>query len=371
VTHPLLKGVGLDVNLAPLRQARLAQAAARWALRARARAVVRDLLKAYLDVVAAQAALRVQLGALEQARRDLARARALIAAGRLPLAEQVAHRLAVAQQSRLVLERRTAWLQSSLVLRSQTGQAIQPGRPLVRARLPISPWGSTLPAAAAVARAAARESAELAAALRELRIRQIDVVTARRGTWPSLDLSASVGPQGRSDRVGRAHGELFRFRSLGWSVGLTFSYLIGNRAAKARLQQAHLAQRRSRLAVSEIRQTLVAEATRLQALLILESRLARTARQEVALADQRLGHEQKKYARGRSSTYLLLQMRQELTQARHKAFAARVTALKRRVELAALMGDLLPRLGLARRPGLGGPGSPRGAPGPRGSTGSK
>ena len=54
----------------------------------------------------------------------------------------------------------------------------------------------------------------------------------------------------------------------------------------------------------------------------------------------------KKHAAGRSSNFVLLQMQNDLVQAEHKQFAARVSWLKQRVELAALTGDLLRRYGL-------------------------
>ena len=353
VKHPLLKGIGMDVNMAAIRQAKLARDAVRWTVHAKARAVVRDLLKAYLDVVEAEAAVRVQLEAVAQAERDLKRVRALEGAGRMAPLELVDYRFAVAQQQRLLLEARTTWLQASLALRLAMGQKIEPGRQLVSAALPTSPHTGALPTAKQASRAALGSSRELAAAKKELQINRITLTTTKRDTWPSLDLTASVGPMGQSDKFGGAHETMLKWKSIGWSVGLSFSYLVGNRAAKAAAAKARLEVKRKQVDIAALRQTLVAEATKTVALLKLQQKLMATTRAEVALARLRLDNERKKKAAGRSSAYVLLQIQNDLTKARHKAFSARVGFLKRRIELAALMGDLLPRWGLHMSKGAG------------------
>ncbi len=346
VTHPLLKGIGLDKNLAAIRQARLARDAARWAVWAKAQAVVRDLLKAYLDVVEAQAAVTVQAEAVVRAERDLKRVKTLLDVGRIAQSEVVDYEFAVAQQRRKLLEARTTWLQASLALRVQMGLKIQPGQQLVSAALPRNPFGSTVPTSKQATEAALRTSKSLAAALKELKIKRIAWTSTKRDTWPSLDLSASIGPQGRATKFGAAHETMFKFKSLGWSVGLTFSYLVGNRAARAAQAKAHLAVKRKGVDIAEMRQTLVAEATRGVALLRLQRKLWQTTEAEVRLAAVRLENERKKHKHGRSSNFVLLQMQNDLVQARHKLFAARVGWLKQRVALATLMGDLLGRYGL-------------------------
>ncbi len=346
VTHPLLKGVGTDKTMAAIRQARLARGAAAWAARAKAEAVVRDLYKAYLDVVTAEAAVRVQRDAVAQADRDLKRSLALVGAGRMAEADLVDYRFALAQQKRALLEAHTTWLQASLALRLQTGEHLQPGAGVVTTQLPQSPFTGATPTAQQAADAAMRHSRDLLAALKQLRIKEITLTTSDRDTWPSLDLSASIGPQGRADSFGKAHETMFKFKSLGWSVGLTFSYLIGNRAARAARAKARLDVKRQKVAIDELKQSLVSEATRTVAQLQLALRIAHTAELERRLAVLRLANERKKQAVGRSSLYVVLQMQNEVTSTAYKAFSARMDVLKRRAELAALTGTLLARLRL-------------------------
>lgn len=346
VTHPLLKGIGLDRNLAAIRQARHARDAARWAVWAKAQAVVRDLLKAYLDVVEAQAAVAVQREVLVQAERDLKRVKTLLEVGRLAPSKIVDYEFAVAQQRRKLLEAQTTWLQVSLTLRVQMGLKIKPGQQLVSAALPQNPFGATVPTSKQATDAAIDTSKSLAVALKELKIKRIILSSTKRDTWPTLDLSASFGPQGRSDKFSTAHGTLFKWKSLGWSVGLTFAYLVGTRAARAARAKARLDVRRKGVDIADLRQALVAEATRGVALLRLQRKLWQTTEAEVRLAAVRLANERKKHEAGQASAFVLLTMQNDLVQARHKLFAARVGWLKQRVELAALMGDLLGRYGL-------------------------
>lgn len=346
VTHPLLKGIGLDSNLAALRQARLTRDAARWTVLATARIVVRDLLKAYLDLVESEAAVSIRREALTQARRDLKQALALVKVGRQAEAELVDYRLAVAQRERELLEARTLWLQRSLTLRTLMGVPVKVGPQLISARLPGKPFGSGTPTASEATQAAVRSSADLVAALKQLRIKEISLVKARRDTWPSLELSAQVGPTGRSSSAGRAYEGMFKFKSLTWSVGLTFSYLVQNRAARANREQARLEVSRQKVTIHQLRQRLKAEALTTHALLLQEQRLVHVTGLEQQLAAQRLDNERKKYAAGRSNLFILLQMQTEEIQSRYKVLAARIAHLKRRTELAALMGDLLHRFHL-------------------------
>jgi outer membrane protein TolC len=358
VSHPLLRGLGLDANLAALRQARRAKEAAAWSARARAEAMVRDLWKAYLDLVEAEGAVRVKGEALLQAERDLARAEALERAGRLPPAELVDYRFAVAQQRRALLEGRTAWLQQSLALRLATGAKLTPGHGLLSAKLPPDPFAQAVPSAQTVAQAAAEHSRELLAALEELKIRKIGLQAVSRDHWPSLEASAAVGPLGRSSTLGRAHETMIRFRGIGWSVGLAFSYLVGHREARAAQEQARLEIERQELTVDELRQTLVSSATRAVALLGMEKEIARTSEKERALAVERLENERKRFAVGRSSLFVLLQLQNDVTAAAQKVLAARLACLKRWAELEALTGALLGRFGISGK-GLGSQGGSR------------
>ena len=346
VSHPLLKGMGLDTNLAALRQARLSRGAAAWAARAKAEAVVRDLYKAYLDVVAAEAGVQVQRQAVQQAERDLARSEALVEAGRMAEADLVDYRFAVAQQRRGLLEARTTWLQASLALRMLTGQRIRPSQGLIGTTQPENPFHGKAPTAHEAARAALRHSRDLLAALEQLKIKEIELTARQRDTWPSLDVSAAVGPQGRASSFGAAHETLFKFDSLSWSVGLTFSYLIGNHAARAARAKARLDVRRQKVAIDELEQRLISEATRFAAQLQLDRRLAETAAEEHRLAKLRLENERKRHATGRSSLYVVLQLQNEAVATAHKALSARLAVLKRQADLETLTGTLLARFGL-------------------------
>jgi outer membrane protein TolC len=342
--------------------ARCARDAVRWALWAKAQAVVRDLLKAYLDVVEAQAAVTTQGAAVHQAELDLARVRTLREVGRMAPAELVDYEFAVAQQRRKLLELHTIWLQASLTLRVQMGLTIKPGPQLIHAALPALPYGTAVPTDKAAAAAALKTSKTLVAALEELKIKRIALASAKRDTWPTLDVTASVGPQGRGSTFGAAHETMFRFKSLGWSVGLSFSYLVGNRAARAARAKARIDVRRKSVDIGELQQTLVAEATKNVALLRLQRKLWQTTLAEVRLAAVRLDNERRKHQVGRSSNFVLLQMGNDLIQAQQKLFSARVGWHKQRVELATLMGDLLGRFGLRMSNGadlrLVGPGQP-------------
>jgi outer membrane protein TolC len=258
----------------------------------------------------------------------------------------VEYRFAVAVHQRALIEARTHWLERSLALRLATGEPLRPGDGLISTTLPADPFTAALPTEAEAAQAAVNHSRDLLVALEELNIKKITVQSIGREHWPNLDVSAGVGPMGRSNTAGGAHKTLFGFKSIGWSVGLTMSYLVGHRVAKAAQEQANLEVQRQELALDEIRQTLVASATQAVALLRLDKRLVATSEKEHALAVLRLENERKRFAVGRSSLFVLLQLQQDVTSAAHKALTARLGYLKRWADLETLTGALLHRFGL-------------------------
>ncbi|MFH2006944.1 MAG: TolC family protein [bacterium] len=349
VSHPLLKGIGLDVGLAPLRQARLRRDASRWALVGRARAVLRDILKGYLDVYEAQEATGVSLAALTQARRELRRAELFLTSGRLPESELVAYQLLVAQRERELVETRTRWLTRSLDLLQLTGSPRAGQRVLIQAQLSGLPLRRIIPSLSVAKQLALASSTELVGAQKQLQVAVISRKVARRNRLPSLDVNASFGPLGQSDSIGKSYENMVRFRGLSWSVGLTFAYLVGNRAARAAAQTASLGVSRELVTIEELRRTLATTAARTVALLEQARELVRVVRSEVQLAELRVKNERQRRESGRSTLFVIHEMENTLVSARYKLLSARIAFLKGCADLAALTGTLLSDLGVEAR----------------------
>src|SRR5690606_38454818 len=82
LTHPLLQGAGIRVNRADIERARLAKSQAEAEEMNIAQTVIRDVIQAYWEVVAAQRNLENKRHAVELVEEQLQRVRAEVAAGR-------------------------------------------------------------------------------------------------------------------------------------------------------------------------------------------------------------------------------------------------------------------------------------------------
>nr|WP_244624743.1 TolC family protein [Sphingomonas sp. So64.6b] len=104
VSQPLLRGAGPDVNLAPIRRARLQERINRLGLKNTVSNVVSSIVFAYRDLIQAQEQIRLAELALQRTKDLLETNRALIAAGRMAAADIVQTESGVANQEVALLQ---------------------------------------------------------------------------------------------------------------------------------------------------------------------------------------------------------------------------------------------------------------------------
>jgi outer membrane protein len=192
------------------------------------------------------------------------------------------------------------------------------------------------------------------------RSREVEASFYRGQRKPRLDLTAAYGfsgvggdlvirdnagnvvatvPGGLSDAVDQVTGGDFP----GWSVGLELGIPIQNRAARARSTIAELAVDQGRTGLDQIRQVITTEVR-------LAVRAVETAQQElesarvsVRLQTANLDAERKKFVNGLSTSFQILQVEEDLTNARSREVRA-VTGYRRAlVEYYRAIGKLLER----------------------------
>jgi outer membrane protein len=171
---------------------------------------------------------------------------------------------------------------------------------------------------------------ELAGARVDLDTRNFNVRYTRNQMLPRVDLVGSYALAGLGgDRIVRsglggdvtqeipggyndALDQLFAGDYPNWTLGLNFSYPIGNSSADAAHAQAQVDYRRQR-AVVENQEISIAQQVRVTARLVETGRKAidatRAARE---LAQQRLEAEQKKFEVGMSTSFLIVQAQRDL-----------------------------------------------------------
>jgi outer membrane protein TolC len=143
---------------------------------------------------------------------------------------------------------------------------------------------------------------------------------AENQAWPEVDLEASYGFNGLGDSFTRS------FKSIEsnpeWSVGVIFSYPLGNRAAKGELETARLQATQALLRLKRLEQEIVLGVKGSLEQLETDFRRLEAADVAVRLAEQTLDAEEKKLEAGRSTTFNVLRIQEDLLLARLKRLDA-------------------------------------------------
>jgi outer membrane protein TolC len=192
------------------------------------------------------------------------------------------------------------------------------------------------------------------------RSREVEAAYYRQQRRPRLDLNASYGfsgtggdlvvrddegnvvatvPGGLSDAVDQVTGGDFP----GWSVGLELGIPIQNRAARARATIAELAVDQGRTGIEQIRQVVTTEVRLAVRGLDTARQELESARVSVRLQTANLDAERKKFANGLSTSFQILQVEEDLTNARSREVRAVTNYRRALVEYHRSIGKLLER----------------------------
>jgi outer membrane protein len=369
--HPLLRGMGVKVNRAAIDRAKLARSNAEADELVAAQNLLRDLIGAYWDVLAAERDLANKRQSVELAREQLARTDAQVRAGRLAAVESKAVEQSLAQRETDVLLAENLLLDTSLRLRTFMGQEFA-GREVLGVIPATDPVESLSPEPVdmqvEIERALAANPAvrQLEIALSSKRIDELEVANAR---LPQLDFTGTFAAQGRSvdtqpnPQTGQAGqtgswGEAFRnfgtgnvsrdglFAEYTVTGALDFSWSVQNRTAKGNHQRVLAELRQAELNLKSVRQNTATQVITAANGLRSASKQIDLARISIELAEQNLAAEQARFDVGRSTNYDVLFRIDELLNAQTTLLRAGLDYLRARAELQALTGEILPAYGL-------------------------
>jgi outer membrane protein TolC len=369
LTHPLLKGAGLEVNRAAINRAKIATSQAEAQKLATAQNIVRDLVSAYWDVLFAMRDLDNKRQSVELAGQQLERTQAQVAAGRLAPVDAKAVEQALAARESEVLIAENSLLDRSLTLRTLMGQDF-----MDRKALGVDPKTDPV-----VRPRPADHEEEIDRALeanpqvRQLELaiasKRIDEIEAANQRLPQLDVSGTFTPQGRSvDTLPNADigdpgekgswGDAFRnfFNEdisrdgllADWTLRgeLTLTWDVQNRGPKGNHQRVLAEMRRAELNLVQMRQTIATSVIRATNGLRTAAKRMEVSQISMELAEDNLAAEQARFDVGRSTNYDVLQRLDERDKAAAEALSAQVEYLKALVQLQALNGEILPAYGL-------------------------
>jgi len=350
VRQQLLRGGGLGVNLANLRQARLAALSSDYELRGFTEDLVSQVEQTYWNCVTAQRQIKIFEDSLVVAQNQAAEIEERISIGQLAESERAAADAEVAQRRSSLIDARSNYetLRIALLrLLNPHGDTLRPVELNLLSDPILSPVElSDVEAAILVAQ---RLRPDLNQARLQIQQDELEVVQTRNGLLPQLDVFLTL-----SKSVNKTHySELFlvstqndRDEQTTTQIGADFSYPIGNRAARAAHTRSKLSRTGNMRALANLAQ-LVEQDIRTAYIEVERSRQqidATTATR--TLQETTLEVEIEKFRLGRSTVLLVSQAQRDLLSAQIAEVEARAAYLNALVNLYRLEGSLLERRGV-------------------------
>jgi outer membrane protein TolC len=342
VSQPLLRGMGVEVNAASIRLARLDLGRQSAETKLKVIRVLASAEKAYWRLYAARKILEVQQGQLQLAVENERLVSALIEAGDAPPVERYGAELAIAQQ-----------LEALVVAETNVRiRARELSRVLNRDDLPIAEPMDIETTTEPRLERFALDANDLAARALEERLELLElelalasdairIGLARNAALPVFVVDFEFGLADRAGSIGDALEGTYSFDHPSFSVGARAAIPITNDAAEADLRRAMLS-RLQRLATREQRRLTVRQQV-YDAVDVLEQNWRRilAARQNVIAAAENYEAEQTLFSEGLRTTQDTLFALRQLGEARQREVAVIVAYQVAQIDLAFATGVLL------------------------------
>ena len=175
----------------------------------------------------------------------------------------------------------------------------------------------------------------------------LTVAYNRNQTLPSLDLVGGYGlAASQEDSYGNALDQSGSADEPYWTAGVTLTFPLGNRTAKSRHEQSLAAAEKMRLQLRQLEETALVEVD--NAISSVETGLEPTqaTKEARAYAEQSLAAEQRKLESGKSTSFVVLQLQRDLTNARKAEIEALADYNQQLSALALAEGSMLERNGV-------------------------
>lgn len=347
VRQNLLRGLGWWYNLGTVRQAELAETAEEVAYRAQVADVVGNTVKAYYELAYAQRAVEIAQLSVDLAlgQREVTSAR--IEAGDLApvelmkLDETVATRQGDLLEAQMSRRRAGVALRALLVGESQAGHLGSSYRAVDLPTSPIPQRDLTASFETALLRNPDVRRQQL-----DLQGRQIAVRMSRQDLLPQLDFTGSLALNGVGEYTHEGIEDVFSGNHPYWTIGLTLTVPLTNRASEAAFRQRRAEVEFSLLSLKSLHETTLGEVETAYSQIVSYDEQVRIAETRVALAEQNVEAEEARYAAGKSTTREVLEVQQSLRDAQLAEIRAQINALSARVDLELVRGTLLEGMGI-------------------------
>lgn len=347
VTQALLRGAGLDFNLAKIRQARLDTLSSAQELRGFAESLVAEIETTYWNYALAARQMEIYVQSLGLAEQQLTETQERISAGSIAEIELAAAQAEVALRKESLIEAKsnleTLRLRMLRLLNLPGGSSWSRGIKTINE--PAVP-DVKLDSADVHSDLALRMRPDLNQARLGVERGELEIVRTKNGLLPRMDFFISLGKTGYSDSFFRSAGDISG-RSYDISAGLTFGWPVGNRQATSEHKRALLLRDRSEEALENLCQLVEFDVR--SAYIRVERFYQQISATAVTreFQEEKLRAETEKFRVGRSTGILVAQAQRDLLDSRISEVEAVVNYLNSMVELFRLEGTLLERRGIS------------------------
>lgn len=347
LTQPLLKGFKADATRYRVKLADRQSAEALVQLEGRMQAILSQVEAAWYALIQAREGIRVQEDAVRLAAQLYEDNRRRVQIGAMSmLDEKQAESQAASARADLSSARR-----SFAAAQNQLKSLVFADHRNFRG-LEISAIGELSADPVAVDSAASGERAlerrpDLRQAQMALERQGLAVDYERNQTLPALDLVGGYGlAASRADSYGSAIDQMESADEPYWAAGVTLTFPLGNRAAKNKKAQSLAVAEKMRLQMRQLEETALVEVDNAARSVETGLEQVQATKDAREYAEQALGAEQRKLERGESTSFVVLQLQRDLTQARKAEIAALADYNQQRSTLALAEGAMLERHGV-------------------------
>ena len=347
VSQPLLKGFRTDETRYRIATAEVLSEEAALALEERVQNLLADVEKAWYTLLAARQARVVQVEAVRLAEQLLADNRRKVQIGTMSsLDEKQAESQAASARADLASAEQSV-VQAENALKALVFADL---RNVWQLELPVAgelappPAGTMPPDPGAAMDGALAQRPDLRSARLALERQGLAVDLYKNQTLPELNLVGGYGlAASDEDSAGDAWSTIADADEPYWNVGVTLSIPIGNRAARNRHKQSLAAQERATLHVRKLEEDALGEIVNASA--SVNACLLRVAasRDAAEYARDALQAEQRKLDQGKSTSFVVLQLQKNLTEARRAETAALADYYKSLADFSLAEGSMLSR----------------------------
>ncbi|MDY6971651.1 MAG: TolC family protein [Thermodesulfobacteriota bacterium] len=347
VTQALLRGYGMDTNLARLHQARLDTRMSEYELRGFTEFLVAEVESTCWNYAVARRQIEIVDESLKVARQQYNETKELIYVGRMARAELAAVQAEVASQEQALIEARakkdSIRLQLLRLLNLPGPEIWEREVDLIHPRTfpEIKLEGVELHVAVSM-----RMNPTLNEARLEILRDDLELVKTRNGMLPLMDLFITLGKSGYADSFGKSISNIDK-DNYDAMAGITLNYPIFNRDANANHRRALLTQEQAQKALENISQLVEVDVR------TAYIEVGRTKQQIAASSvtrkfdEEKLRTETEKLRVGKSTSFLVAQAQRDLLVSRIAEVQALANYLKALIDLYRQDGSLLERRGIS------------------------